>query len=99
MELVNRVITGLSAVIDTSEVNIPKPALNDSALQEVLSIIFALIGGISLLFIIYGGIRLIMSQGNPDAFNKARNIILYAIVGLVISVSAFSIVTFVVGRV
>lgn len=99
MELINNLLINFAAKIDNSDANIPKPALNDSTLQDILSIVFALIGGVCLLFIIFGGIKLISSQGTPEGFNKARNTIIYAVIGLVISISAFSIVTFVIEQV
>jgi hypothetical protein len=99
MEMINLFVMQLAAVIDTSETNIPRTTLNQDTLKTIMSIVFGLIGGICLLFIIFGGIKLISSQGTPEGFNKARNTIIYAVVGLIISISAFSIVTFVVGRV
>jgi hypothetical protein len=98
MELITRELVYILAKVDTSRVNIPKPGL-DNTLKNVLSIVFGLLGGISLLFIIYGGIKLITSQGTPEGFNKARNTIIYAIVGLVVSMSAFVIVNFVIDQV
>ena len=45
--------------------------------------------------IIIAGIQMISAQGQPEKVAKARNQILYAIVGLVIAISAFAIVNFV----
>jgi uncharacterized membrane protein YjfL (UPF0719 family) len=40
--------------------------------------------------------KFVLSRGNPDAVAKARNTIIYAAVGLVISMLSFAIVRFVV---
>jgi hypothetical protein len=55
-------------------------------------------GAIALIIIILAGIRFITSQGNPDNLAKARNTIIFAAVGLAVSLGALTIVTFVVGR-
>lgn len=57
------------------------------------------IGGIlAIIFIIYGGIQYISSQGEPDKTNHARQTIINAVIGLVISISATIVVTYLAGR-
>lgn len=68
----------------------------------VLAIIDSLLRIASLVavgFIIYGGIQYVISQGEPDKTNQAKNTIINALVGLVISIAAASIVSFVGQRV
>lgn len=67
-----------------------------SALQTALSIIFAISGSVALLVIVIGGFRYILAHGDSNAVAQARNTILYAVIGLVVSLAAFSIVTFVI---
>ena len=50
-------------------------------------------------FVIYGGIQYIISQGEPEKTNNAKNTILNALVGLVIAISAAAIVSFLGGRI
>jgi hypothetical protein len=45
--------------------------------------------------IIVGGIRYVISAGNATQITAAKTTILYAIVGLVISIAAYAIVTFI----
>ena len=49
--------------------------------------------------IIVGGIKYSTSAGDPAKVSSARLTIMYAIGGLVVSILAFAIVYFVVGRV
>ncbi len=49
-------------------------------------------------FIVWGGIQFISSQGEPDRTTAARNTIVNALIGLVISVTAVTIVSFIAGR-
>lgn len=64
--------------------------------QTGLQLVFALLGSVALLVIVISGIRYMLASGDPGKVAQARNTILYALVGLIISLSAFSIVTFVV---
>ncbi len=48
-------------------------------------------------FIIYGGIQFVIAQGEPEKANQARKTIINALTGLVISIAAATIVTFVAG--
>ncbi len=77
-----------------NQVDIPKVDADDDTIKNVLNYVFAAIGAISVLMIIIGGIRYIISTGDPQKTTSAKNTIIYAIVGLVISVSAFIIVSF-----
>jgi hypothetical protein len=57
------------------------------------------IGGLlAIIFVIYGGIQYITSQGEPNKTNQARQTIINALVGLVISIGATTLVTFTAGR-
>jgi hypothetical protein len=67
-----------------------------TALQTILSIVFAVTASVALLIIVIAGFRYVVSHGDPNAVTQARNTILYAVIGLLVSLTAFSIVTFVV---
>ena len=85
--------------LDVKDVNLPTPGANNDFFIDALSIIFVILGALSLLMVVIGGLTYVTSQGEPDKITKARRTILYAIVGLVISVSAASIVYFFLGRI
>ncbi|PSO43256.1 hypothetical protein BRC19_01530 [Candidatus Saccharibacteria bacterium QS_5_54_17] len=48
-------------------------------------------------FIIYGGIRYILSQGEPEKLQGAKKIIANAIIGLILAITASTIVGFIAG--
>lgn len=52
-------------------------------------------GLVSVGFIIFAAFRYVTSQGNPENSAKAQSTILYALVGLIIAVSAIAIVTYI----
>ncbi len=78
---------------------LPDSSLTSGTVQSVLHFIFALAGIIALLFISVAAFRYVISHGDAENIKKAKNTILYAIVGLVIAMSGYGIVTFVFSRV
>jgi TRAP-type C4-dicarboxylate transport system permease small subunit len=64
----------------------------ESALEAALNLALLIGGGLSIIFIIVGGLKYTTSTGDPNQTNAAKNTILYAIIGLVFSLLAFTIV-------
>ncbi|MCK4539696.1 IPT/TIG domain-containing protein [Candidatus Parcubacteria bacterium] len=54
------------------------------------------LGIIAVVMIMYGGFIWMTSNGQPDRVQKAKNILIAAAIGLIIVISAFAIVTFIV---
>ena len=79
-------------------VGLPIVGANNGSLTSILQIVFGIIGSVAVLIIVIAGLQLITSGGNPESVKKARDTILYAVVGLVIVVSAEIIVTFFLGK-
>jgi hypothetical protein len=77
---------------------LPNVTADQSKLQTVLTIVFSITGALALLMITIGGMRYIASQGDPQQLSKAKGTIIYALVGLLVSITAIGIVTFVLGR-
>lgn len=67
-----------------------------SVLTTVTDILLFLMGAISVIMIIVGGIRYATSQGDQTQMQSAKNTILYAVIGVVVSIAAYAIVSFVV---
>lgn len=84
------------AQLDKSQIHgLPHPAANQSTISTVLGIVFAVTASMALLMIVIAGFRYIVATGDPNATAQARNTIIYSVVGLLISLAAYSIVTFV----
>lgn len=66
-------------------------------LPVILSIVFGILGSVALLIIVISGMRYILAAGDPGKMATAKSGILYAVVGLLIALSGYSIVAFVVG--
>ena len=73
------------------------PSVQDTV-SNLLSGVFVLVGIISVCMIVYGGIKYTTSAGDTSKAIAAKNTITYAIVGLIVSMSAYAIVNFIVIR-
>lgn len=75
---------------------LPQAQPNQASLKKILSIVFGIIGALAFLMIVISGFRYVLSAGNADRAKRAREGVVYALVGLVIALSAWAIVGFVV---
>lgn len=69
----------------------------ETILQNSMTILLILVILFALIFFIIGGIQWSMSGGDKEAVQKARNKIIYALVGLVLALLALFIVNFIGG--
>jgi hypothetical protein len=89
----------LYAQIDVSnKIDIPRPPVDKVTVDSGLQILFGVTGGIALLVITVAGFRYVISRGDPQSTARAKDTILYAVIGLVVSIMAFGIVSFVVNK-
>lgn len=65
-------------------------------ITQISSALLMLIGVVAVLFLIIGGFQYITSAGNPDNIAKAKNTILYGVIGIVFVLLAYAIVQFVI---
>ncbi|MDO4526693.1 MAG: pilin [Candidatus Saccharibacteria bacterium] len=54
---------------------------------------------VAVIFVLIGGINYITSAGDPSKVKKAKETILYALIGLAVAVLSFAIVNFVIVKV
>lgn len=65
-------------------------------IHTVINILLYVLGAIAVLMIVIGGIRYTTSNGDSSAVKGAKDTILYAVIGLIVAIMAYSIVNFVV---
>ena len=78
--------------------SVPKNDLDQATLQNVLNVVFALAGAVAVAFVVWGGIKYILSRGEPAEINKARDTILYAVIGLVVVITSYGLLNYVIGK-
>ena len=64
-------------------------------IKTIVEVLLMAVGAISIIMIVIGGILFALSSGDTQKAAKARSTILYAVVGLIVSVFASAIVNFV----
>lgn len=64
-------------------------------IQDVLMVAFGILGALSVLIIVIAALQYVLSAGDAQKVAKAKDAIIYALVGLVVAILAYSIVAFV----
>ena len=80
----------------------PDPMGNTNLKDNIIGIInavIAVLGIVAVVVIILGGVQYMTSSGDAGKVKKAKDTILYGIIGLVICVLAFAIVNFVISNI
>ena len=65
--------------------------------RTVTNVLLFIIGAVSVIMLIIGGFRYVVSQGDQQQVQSAKNTILYAVVGIVVAILAYAAVNFVIG--
>lgn len=64
---------------------------------NIVNFFLLFLGLIAVIMIIYGGITYVTAAGNQESIEKAKKIIMYAIVGIIIVMISFALVSTVIG--
>ena len=93
-------LTQLAEVRDAAEKYLSGNEAYDNAnllgtANTIINVILGAVGFIAVVMIIIGGISYTTSAGDSARVKKAKDTILYGVIGLVIALLAFAIVNFV----
>lgn len=84
---------GLDGVYNDGALTVPKPSSSLALVIDWTNFALSFLGIVAIIGLIYGGIQLIISMGeNDEAQQNAKKIIIYSIIGLVLAISAWTIV-------
>lgn len=64
-------------------------------INTIISVVLGILGILAVAYIIYGGFMFTTAAGDPAKTKKARETIMYGVIGLVVALLAFAIVNFV----
>ena len=67
-----------------------------SLVSTIVSVLLWALGAVSVIVIIIAGFTYVTANGDANRIQKAKNILMYAIIGLVVAILAYAIVEFVV---
>lgn len=81
--------TAGAAGISTTKKDLP------TAIGNLVGVVLSFLGIIFLVLTIYGGFLWMTAHGNEEQVKKARNIVVSAVIGLVVILSAYAITYFI----
>lgn len=64
-------------------------------ITTIINYFLGILGLIAVAFLIYAGVLMVTAGGAEEQVTKARKIIMYAVIGIVIILLSYTIVTFV----
>lgn len=67
---------------------LPQVAATDDTVKGLLTVVFGLAATIAVLVIVIAGFTMVVSDGDPEKISRSKKAIIYALVGLLIAVSA-----------
>lgn len=64
--------------------------------KNLINVFLYVIGILSVIMIIHSGLKYVNSRGDAEAIKSAKNTLLYAVIGVIVALMAFTIVNFVI---
>jgi type IV secretory pathway VirB2 component (pilin) len=88
--------TGAGVSCSDAAGNAINPGTNlQTRVAQISETLLTVAGAIAVIIIIVGGLTYITSSGDSGRIKQAKDIILYAVIGLVVAIMAYAIVHFV----
>lgn len=95
MNIIYQSFMFVAQAVKFKNLGLPDGQFNNNTIPNVLTIFFTIMGAISVLIITIAGLKYTMSMGDPAATKKAKDTILYAVIGLLVAISATAVAQFV----
>ncbi len=86
-------------LVNPDQVNVPKAVADTNNLQTIFRVVFVISAAIAVLMVVIGGLSYVLSNGDPQKTAKAKDTILYSLIGLAVVVLASVIVSFAIGSI
>jgi len=89
----------LAATISPTDIGLPNSTANvGQIITNVIKFLMGVIGLASVAFIVFGGFKITTSAGDPGKYKAGRETLTYAIIGLIVAIGAYAIVSFIASR-
>jgi type IV secretory pathway VirB2 component (pilin) len=87
------------AKIDNSKLTkLPEVKADQGSIGDIMAVVFGVAGAIAVLIVVIAGLNLITGGDNPEKISRAKNAIIYSLIGLAIVLLAYSIVITLLGQ-
>ena len=70
-----------------------------TTLSTIINVIVGALGVVAVIMIVLGGVQFVTAQGDASRVKKAKDTIMFAVIGLVVAILAWAIVNFVLGSI
>ena len=82
---------------DADNLLAPGKAPLGESITRLINYFLGILGLIAVAFLIYAGVLMVTAAGNDEKITKAKSIITYSVIGIIIIILSWSIVKFVTG--
>ena len=89
----------MTVLAQVTSPDLPTDAHLLEMIADIANYLFWILLAVSIIFIVYAGILFVTASGNAEQVERARGIILYAIIGIVVAIIAYAIRNFLLGLV
>lgn len=86
-----------TALLSPGDIGYQGPTSASNLMNHILMPVYFWAGIVAVCFIVYGGFMYTLSSGDAGKVKKAKDTLLYAIIGLVVVLFAFAITKFIAG--
>lgn len=100
MMLARNTLTHLAQILGSpNSLGIPDQRLESSSVTDIVNVVLMFAGFVAVIVIIIAGISYSTSAGDAGKMTKARNTIVFSLVGMAVILLSAAIVGFVIGAV
>lgn len=89
--------SGVSAECSQGKGQATKLLGDGGIVNTIINTMLFIVGILSVVMIIFSGIRYVTAHGDKAQVESAKNTLIYAVVGLIISIVAYALVTWITG--
>jgi hypothetical protein len=82
-----------------AECNVSKDNSLLPTITKIIDVVIGVLGLVAVFVIVLGGVQFVTASGDPTKVKKAKDAILYGVIGLVIAILAYPIVNFVLSSI
>lgn len=96
--MTERILDFAQRTVNNNNLGLPEVSANQNQLQSILAVVFGVAAAIAVLIIVISAVNFASAGSDKDKIGRSKNAIIFALIGLIIAVSAEIIVLTVLGR-
>ena len=78
--------------------NLPEVEANDSTIESLMTVVFGIVGALAVVSLMIASINYVTGGNDPDKLSRAKNTIIYSLVGVAIAVTGQALVLTLLGK-